>query len=104
MALGIENATFGYDISGTQTFLQQLKSTYLDSAASDAKNITEIESAIDTSWAGQAADDFKTALHEDANALSATLEELYYQLENEINNIGASIADTDSGMMSNLRG
>ena len=103
MALGIDNATFGYDIAGTQAFLNQLKASYLDTAASDARNVSGIESAIDQSWAGQAADDFKTALHEDANSLSQTLEELYYQLEQEINNIASSIADTDSGLMSSLR-
>ena len=103
MALGIDGATFGYDLAGTQAFLRELKASYLDQAAADARNTDEIFTSIDESWVGQAAEDFKTALNEDGNALSKTLEELYYQLENQINNISASIADIDSGLMSNLR-
>ncbi len=103
MALNIDGATFGYDIAGTQAFLNELKASYLDQAASDAKNTDEIFSQVDESWAGQAAEDFKSAVNEDCNALSRTLEELYTQLEQEINNIASSISDTDSGLMSSLR-
>ena len=103
MALGIDGATFGYDIAGTQQFLNELKASYLDQAAQDARNTNDILAAVDQSWAGQAAEDFKTALNEDGNALAKTLEELYYQLENQINNISSSIADIDSGLMSSLR-
>lgn len=103
MALGIDGATFGYDIAGTQQFLSELKASYLDQAAADARNTDEIFTSVDESWVGQAAEDFKTALNQDGNALSKTLEELYYQLENQINNISSSIADIDSGLMSNLR-
>lgn len=103
MALGIDGATFGYDIAGTQAFINELKASYLDTAASDARNTDEILSTVDESWVGQAAEDFKTALNEDGNALAKTLEDLYYQLENQINNISSSIADIDSGLMSNLR-
>ncbi len=103
MALGIDGATFGYDIAGTQQFLNELRASYLDRAAADARNTDSILSAVDESWVGQAAEDFKTALNNDGNALSRTLEELYEQLQNQINNIASSIADTDSGLMSNLR-
>lgn len=103
MALNIDGATFGYDIAGTQAFLNELKASYLDQAASDARNTDEIFTSVDESWVGQAAEDFKIAINEDCNALSRTLEQLYEQLESQINNISSSIADTDAGLMSNLR-
>lgn len=59
--------------------------------------------AVDASWVGQAAEDFKTALNKDGNDLSNTLVELYEQLEKQIRNISASISDMDSGLMANLR-
>lgn len=103
MALNIDGATFGYDIAGTQAFLNELKASYLDQASSDARNNDEIFTCVDESWQGQAAEDFKTAINEDCNALSRTLEQLYEQLESQINNISSSIADIDAGLMGNLR-
>lgn len=100
--MDIGSATFGYDTSGKKEYLEQIRAKVIETAATDAKDITAIKDAIDANWKGTAAEQFKTALQKDTNEISTSLEELYTQLVNEINNIGNAIADFDNGLMSSL--
>ena len=100
--MDIGNATFGYDASGKKDYLEQIRAKVIETAANDAKDIAAINQAVDENWKGTAAEQFKTALQKDTNEISTSLEELYTQLVNEINNIGNAIADFDNGLMSSL--
>lgn len=100
--MDIGNATFGYDASGKKDYLEQIRAKVIETAARDAKDIAAINQAVDENWKGTAAEQFKTALQKDTNEISTSLEELYTQLVNEINNIGNAIADFDNGLMSSL--
>ena len=100
--MDIGNATFGYDASGKKDYLEQIRAKVIETAANDAKYIAAINQAVDENWKGTAAEQFKTALQKDTNEISTSLEELYTQLVNEINNIGNAIADFDNGLMSSL--
>ena len=100
--MDIGNATFGYDASGKKDYLEQIRAKVIETAARDAKDIAAINQAVDENWKGTAAEQFKTALQKDTNEISTSLEEIYTQLVNEINNIGNAIADFDNGLMSSL--
>lgn len=98
-------ATFGYDAEGKKTYLAEIKADVIDEASREAKEgVAAIKEAVDRNWQGSAAEQFKTALEKDANAIATALEELYVQLVAEVNNLGAAIADFDNGLMSDLMG
>ena len=100
--MDIGSATFGFDANGKKEYLEEIRAKVIETAARDAKDITAINNAVDENWKGAAAEKFKKALKKDTEEISNSLEELYTQLVNEINNIGNAIADFDNGLMSAL--
>ena len=100
--MDIGSATFGFDANGKKEYLEEIRAKVIETAARDAKDITAINNAVDENWKGAAAEKFKTALKKDTDEISNSLEELYTQLVNEINNIGNALADFDNGLMSAL--
>lgn len=97
--IGIADFSEGVDTSGVSTYLAEIKSDSLDKAAEAVKNTEVLKTACDDNWSGKACEDFKAKLDAAATHLAAQYDQLYKNLENQINQVALDMKTFDEGLL-----
>lgn len=92
------SASYGINKVGVENYITSLNSIILSKVAPTIIATNDVKSAVDTSWKGKSAEDFKTSLDKGASDLSETLGQLQQVFETEMSNIMDSIADMDNNL------
>lgn len=100
MALNINNATIGYDANEVQTALNNIRTDVIG-ATQDAlrQNMNSLREAVDNVWVGQSAENFKSNMSTDMEAICSYLDEAYESLKNELNQITNEMSQIDENLV-----
>ena len=100
MALTIEGADVGYDKSGTDKLIADIKANVIEKAASEMKsNLNTLETSVDEIWVGHSADQFKQNMNTDVQNISDALNKTYEVLVSEINQIVSAMSQVDQELI-----
>ena len=101
--VSIESATIGYDTVGLQAFTEKLNLIVFNGAAKKVmEGINPLNLAVDSVWAGQAANSFKAKFERDANTLCDTLNNLEEELRSQFATVAKNVDEYDSSMAESI--
>ena len=90
--LSIESATLGYDTQGMQDAVNRLNLFVFTEIVVNLRNaIVPLNLAVDSMWAGQAANAFKNKFERDVEVMADTLDQLRDQVEGQFATIASNI-------------
>lgn len=95
----ISELEYGYDASGMEQYLQEIKAEYLDRAKDAVLNTEGIVRVCQHEWEGRARDNFITNLNSDAQHVGEQFDALYLVLVQEINSLQAAMANKDEELI-----
>lgn len=90
---------YGYDASGVEQYLEDIKSNYLDKAKEAVNDISAIQTCCENEWEGKARDNFVTNLTKDAAHVGEQFDTLYMVLVGEINSLKNAMANKDEELI-----
>lgn len=91
----IGDMSYGFDQSGIQEYLDEIKSIVLTQAVDAVEDISSIKSICEAEWEGRAREKFIENLQKDTKKVGEILNQLYIVLNAEINSVGSAMADKD---------
>jgi uncharacterized protein YukE len=100
MALEIEGATVGYDVSGIKSLKDDIRANVVEKATTDLRtHVKDLEDAVDEIWAGNSAKTFKDNMQKDVQAVIAAMEAGLAALESEINQVAKRMQEIDDNLI-----
>lgn len=101
MALNdINSSTIGYDPEAMKTAMANIKANLIEQTKNSmSKYMSELQSGVDSAWRGASADRFKENMLDLANKMSATLDNYYENLEQEMAAIVNKMADAEDSLV-----
>ena len=95
--LSIDQATLGYDTQGMQDAVNRLNLFVFTEIVVSLRNaIVPLNLAVDSMWAGQAANAFKNKFEKDVEVMADTLDQLRDQVEGQFATIATNVDQYDS--------
>ena len=95
----ISEMDYGFDVSGMNNYLSDLKDNHIEKAKEAILDISEIKTACESSWEGDARNAFLSNLAKDAQHVCNQLDEAYKILEFEIKSVAAVMLEKDRTMI-----
>lgn len=95
----IGEMSHGYNTSGVENYIAELKAIVLTEAAEEIKNIDEIRTACEANWEGQARENFLNNVKLDAEHVAEQYNQLYNILQTEINNVQNAMSNFDYNLI-----
>ncbi len=99
MAVNVGNATYGYDASGVQSFVNKLQTTCItDTINSIMLGLNDLNRAVDAAWQGASAEAFKKRMDTDADTVKNGLKEAEATMLSTISSVAQGIAEVDESI------
>ena len=95
----IGEMSHGFDGKGVEAYLDEIKSIVLTKASDAVRDISEIETACNTNWAGRSKDDFIEQLKETSEHVAQQYRTLYDVLTNEITGLANEMKIFDVNLL-----
>ncbi len=95
----ISEMSHGYDKSGVEAYLEEIKSIVLQDAAEKVRDVSRIKSVCESEWEGSAREKFVENLQKDANHVALQYLALFSILQNEINSIQLAMSAKDMDLI-----
>jgi len=95
----ISDLQYGYDNSGLEAYLEEIKAMFLDEAKTRVEDISAIKTCCENEWEGKARENFVANLEKDSKHVGEQFEALYQVLVNEINSLNAAMANKDEELI-----
>lgn len=99
MALPVYDFSYGYNSSGVESYLEEIKSHAIQEAKDAVLNINEIKTCCESEWEGKARENFVANLAKDAQHIANQFDALYEILVKEINSLNAAMANKDETLI-----
>ncbi len=100
MALNITNATIGFDSNEVQTALNNIRTDVIGATQESLRqNMSSLREAVDAVWVGQSAENFKTNMTTDMEAICKSLDDAFESLKNELTQITNGMAEIDQNLV-----
>ena len=104
MSLNISGATSGYDVSGMQSLINEVKITIIPAVAKSIRDsVQSTRETISSVWVGASAEAFKEKMHNDTETLCNTLDKMAEELENELKTVGVNVEDYDNALAEKIK-
>ncbi len=97
--MDFQNADHGVNITGMQTYINDVNSIVLNDVASKIRATEEVENAVRNGWHGNAPEQFISNLNKAKEQMVETLKELQKTFEDELNGIQSNILDMDANLV-----
>jgi uncharacterized protein YukE len=98
-SVSMADLQYGSSSTGVEEYLSALKSIAVEQAGQQVLDIQEIINTCDQNWSGQAKENFKANLNNDANHVSEQFSKLYSVLEDEIRAAASAMYQKDRTML-----
>ncbi|MBR6948696.1 MAG: hypothetical protein IKH54_00745 [Bacilli bacterium] len=95
----ISDLEYGYDASGVDKYLEEIKAIALTEAKDAVENVDDIVKCCEDNWEGQARENFVNNLRKDAKHVGEQFVSLYNVLQGEINSVHAAMANKDEELI-----
>ncbi len=100
MALGITKATFGVDENGIQALINDLNTKCItDTKTKMSQGMDGLRDAVNASWQGKSAENFKHNLDSDRKTISEGLEKSFEILKKELFEIANKMGEVDESLI-----
>ena len=100
MPLTIEGATVGYDRSGIQQLINDVRANVIESAQEKMKSsLDTLNTSIDDIWVGHSADLFKQNMATDVEAIRNALQTTYEIFSSEVAQISQAMGQVDQALI-----
>lgn len=96
MNLGMDDLTIGASSQGTMNYLEELKTTVVDSICKDIDDISRIEQAINNCWQGASKDRFMDAFKQARDLVKDGINHAYTDLENMVIHTASELIEADA--------
>ena len=90
---------YGYDHSGVENYLSEIKADYIEKAKAALLNTSSIKATCDAEWEGKAKENFKVNLDKDAQHVADQFDTLYQILVSEIYSLEAAMTNKDETLI-----
>lgn len=90
---------YGFEASGVEQYLSDIKSEYLDKAKDRVEDISGIQTCCENEWEGKARDNFISNLQKDSEHVGEQFDALYSILCSEIGSLQAAMANKDEALI-----
>ena len=95
----IADFSYGFDATGVDDYLTAIKADYIEKAKEAVLDISGITKVCDNEWEGQARENFKVNLKNDAQHVADQFDALYLMLRYEINSIATAMDEKDQKLI-----
>ena len=97
--MDFQSADHGVNITGMQSYINDVNSIVLNNVSSKIRDTSEVESAVRSGWHGNAPEQFIANLNKAKEQMVETLKELQKTFETELNGIQSAILDMDANLV-----
>ncbi len=95
----IGDMQYGFDSTGVDQYLNDIKAIVLTNAAGLIKDTSAIKTTCDNEWEGKAKEAFEANLDKTANHVADQFTSLYNVLNSEVDQVHAAMANKDESMI-----
>ena len=90
---------YGYNASGVEQYLQDIKANYLEKAKDQLNDINAIQTCCENEWEGSSRDAFLFNLKQDAIHVGQQFDVLYDILVKEVNGVLDAMSEKDATLI-----